>query len=223
MIDELAGTAGDGAADASGAGEVRRCGTVGVAVLRRVRPGTPLAAPADAGPGRRQWTVFAPDGHPLAAPLRAALAESGVGAGVLLCLPDSGAGPRVAVPGRGPGGVAGRRHPVRRRAAPAGRGGPGAGRCTWRTPSVATTVVGLADPAPTATDAVDEIVRHVVGDVAGTDGFAEVRYEADGTRTAPVLRPLPAPDGPAGAPRSARTTCCWSPVAARASPPSARW
>jgi enediyne polyketide synthase len=37
--------------------------------------------------GDGEWRVLAPDGHPLAEPLRAALAEGGAGSGVAVCLP----------------------------------------------------------------------------------------------------------------------------------------
>src|SRR5437764_1266855 len=40
-----------------------------------------------AGPESASWTVYASEDHPLAEPLRAALAGAGLGDGVLLCLP----------------------------------------------------------------------------------------------------------------------------------------
>ncbi len=61
---------------------------------------------------------------------------------------------------------------------------------------------------------------------AASTGYVEAHYDAAGVRRVPVLRLLPAtgePGGP-GAPagcRSAPRTSCWSPAAARGSPPSA--
>jgi enediyne polyketide synthase len=147
--------------------------------------------PARTGTARADWTVFAPDGHPLAEPLRAALATAGAGAGVLLCLPASGethigefvraaravvAGTRLVVV-QGRLGAAGLARTVRLEA-----------------PAVPVTVVELADVVPTADEAVRTAVRRVVAEVAATTDFAEVRYDGDGTRTVPVLRPCTARD-----------------------------
>jgi enediyne polyketide synthase len=144
------------------------------------------------------WSVYAPPRHPLAGRLRAALVAAALGDGVLLCLPASGeahadlfrrAGRKVA------------------EAAPDTRfvvvqqdfGAAGLAR-TLRLehPSIRTTVVSLADVAPTGPRAVEAAVARVVGDVTATTGFSEVRYTPAGIRTAPVLSvlPDPAPDQP---------------------------
>ena len=72
-------------------------------------------------------------------------------------------------------------------------------------------------PVPEAVDRVDRPRS------AATDGFAEVHYDAAGRRRVPTLRALPVRPARAERRRSAPTTCCWSPAAARASPPSAPW
>jgi enediyne polyketide synthase len=147
-----------------------------------------------------EWSVHAPAGHLLAEPLRAALAEAGIGDGVLLCLPDSGEEHIELFLAAGQAAVS----------APAGTrfvivqhrlGASGLARTLHlEAPSVPTTVVGLADPAPAHPEAVADAVPRVVSEVAATSGFVEVRYDAEGTRTVPVLRPLPAPAEPGRTP-----------------------
>ncbi|WP_158883809.1 type I polyketide synthase [Amycolatopsis anabasis] len=154
------------------------------------------------GAGEGDWSVFAPPGHPLAEPLRAALAGAGLGDGVLLCLPaecdadqlglflDAGRAALAAAEGSrfvvvqhrfGASGLAKTLHLER--------------------PSVRTTIVELPEMAP-AGSALGEAVRRVVAEVAATTDFAEVRYDPDGTRTIPRLRLLaetPAEPAPLGA------------------------
>jgi enediyne polyketide synthase len=149
----------------------------------------PPVAPAGGPEG--QWSLFAPVGHTLAEPLRAALSREGVGDGVLLCLPENGEEHVDLFLAAGQAAVA----------APAGSrfvvvqhrlGASGLARTLHlESPSVKTTVVDLADPSPKAGPALDAAVRNVVSDVATTAHFTEVRYTADGTRTVPVLRALP--------------------------------
>ncbi|MFE2407385.1 SDR family NAD(P)-dependent oxidoreductase [Kitasatospora sp. NPDC059408] len=190
LIDGLARTAEDGAAPTA---EV-----AGVAPW--VRPfavehveAPPPATAATGAPGR--WTAFGTPGHPLAEPLRAALAGAGIGDGVLLCLPAE-TGPDDADLFLAAGRAAA--------TAPAGTrlvvvqhrlGATGLAKTLHlEHPSVPTTVVELADPlAP-------EAVPLVVAEAAATTGFSEVRYRPDGTRTVPVLRPLTAPAGPLTSP-----------------------
>ncbi|MGK4584704.1 type I polyketide synthase [Kitasatospora sp. HPMI-4] len=155
----------------------------------------PLPAPqAVAG----DWTVYSTPGHPLAEPLRAALARAGIGGGVLLCLPaECGAGEADLFLAAGRAVLA----------APEGtrlvvvqhRFGAGGMAKTLHLehPTVWTTVVELADPAPEGA-ALDEAVARVVAEAAATAGFTEVRYRRDGRRTVPVLRPLRLSPAPAG-------------------------
>jgi hypothetical protein len=90
MIDELAQTAkptDNNQAEATGVGPWVRPFAVDYVVAPKPNVDTTV------GVSTAEWTAFAPDGHPLAEPLRAALAKAGVGDGVLLCLnEDSDAG-----------------------------------------------------------------------------------------------------------------------------------
>ncbi|HET9138962.1 type I polyketide synthase [Actinophytocola sp.] len=194
LIDELADTAqggdgGRGSAEAPGVAPWVRPFSVDYLPARppRVTVGT--------GP-EGSWQVFAPAGHPLAERLRAALAAAGIGDGVLLCLPDNGeahvglfleAGKVVAA---APAGV--------RFVVVQGKyGASGLARTAFlEATGVPTTIVTLADLAPSNAAEVDEAVRRVVTDAAATTTFSEVRYTADGQRTAPVLRVLQAPAEP---------------------------
>jgi enediyne polyketide synthase len=194
LIDELA-------ADAEGGGNLGQKAEVdGVAPW--VRPfkveylpaRTPVVTVGTGDPGT--WQVFAPAGHPLAERLQSALSEAGIGDGVLLCLPDNGedhvglfleAG-KVAV-----AAAAGTRFVV----VQGKYGASGLTRTAFLEGNgVATTLVTLPDLAPSTAADVDEAVRRVITDTAATAAFSEVRYEADGTRTAPVLRVLQAPPVP---------------------------
>ncbi|MFF2750012.1 SDR family NAD(P)-dependent oxidoreductase [Kitasatospora sp. NPDC058048] len=197
LIDQLADTAQDGG---QSAGEV-----AGVAPWVRpfavehreaVLPARPRPAEDPAPAGR--WTVHSTPGHPLAEPLGTALAAAGVGDGVLLCLPDA-CGPQEAelflTAGRAvlaaPEGT--RLVVVQHRLGASGL----AKTLHLEHPSVPVTVVELADTAPEGA-ARDEAVARVVAETAATAGFAEVRYQPDGRRTVPVLRPLqlrPATEG----------------------------
>jgi enediyne polyketide synthase len=138
--------------------------------------------------------VFAPPGHPLTDPLCAALDVAQIGDGVLLCLPDSGEDhiPLILEAGRAAAAPPGRRFVIVQH-----RLGAAALARTLHlaAPSVATTVVGLADPAPGDPGQVATAVRRVVAEVVATTGFTEVRYDADGNRTVPVLRAVPRPAG----------------------------
>lgn len=203
MIDQLAETARDGDTDS---GEVP-----GVAPwvrpfsLEYVEQEPPVVTvPADAGSGR--WRLYAPAGHRLAEPLRAALSRAGIGDGVLLCLPaecgdgevelflDAAKAAAAAPPGT-------RFVVVQHRFGASGL----ARTLHLEVPSLPTTVVDLADPEPTDPHAVEAQVARVVTEAAATTGFAEVRYDAAGTRTVPVLRALPPPvPSPAGLPLGAQ-------------------
>lgn len=192
LIDGLADTEGEGGGALGGRTEV-----AGVAPW--VRPFSvsyePTAAPVvNVGTGEvGTWEVFAPDGHPLAERLRVALAEAGVGDGVLLCLPDNGEAHIELFLAAGKAAVA----------APAGTrfvvvqgkyGASGLTRTAFlESAGVATTLVTLPDLAPSTGAAVDEAVRRVITETAATTTFSEVRYEAGGQRTAPVLRVRQAP------------------------------
>ena len=187
---------------------------------------TPPAAAAS-GRGRRPDGPLAgvrAAGHPLAErAARRRCERAGVGGGVLLVPAARTAGERhLALRSRRP------RRRARRPAGPrfvlvADRAAARPGwprRCTWRRRSLRTTVVHL--PPPAGRGGPGRRRRGRRGRAPPT-GFSEVHYDARrhaaGCRCCGRCPVEPA----AAAPRWTATTCCWSPAAARASPPSARW
>jgi enediyne polyketide synthase len=143
--------------------------------------------PAPTTTGSQQngtWEVHAPGAQPLAEQLRTALERSGVGAGVLVWLPEDCTeddlaavlpGARAAVTGAAEGRFVLVQH---------GRGAAGLAKTLHlEAPHVRTTVVSIA-PEPGAID-------RIVAEVAATTEFSEVCYTAGGSRQVPVLRPLP--------------------------------
>ncbi|MFD0205222.1 MULTISPECIES: type I polyketide synthase [Saccharothrix] len=122
-----------------------------------------------------EWTVHAPEGHPLAEPLKAGLP----GDGVLLLLPPEGGDAHVGLFLEAARDVlaSGRRLAVVQHKL----GASGLARTLHlEAPHIPVTLVDLADD----TDA----VRRVAAEVAATTDFSQVRYDADGVRTVPVLR-----------------------------------
>jgi enediyne polyketide synthase len=195
MIDALAETAHD---TDTGGGEVP-----GVAQWVRpfsvdyVETARPVAQPDDdVEPG--EWTVYAPDGHSLAEPLRAALASAGLGGGVLLCLPPDGESHYELMLEAGKAALDSTRFVVVQQRF----GASGVARTLHlEAPAVRTTVIVLADVLPSDPVAAEEAVARVVAEAAATTGFTEVRYDVSGVRTVPILRALPLPSAaPAGSP-----------------------
>lgn len=141
--------------------------------------------PEAAAPGPDgDWQVFAPAAHPFAGDLRAALATSGVGAGVLVCLPPECLERDLELALAGAqeilSGPADRRFVLVQH----GRGAAGLAKTLHlESPSTRVTVVCLADE--------DQVVARVTAETAATRSFAEVSYDADGTRRTPSLRALP--------------------------------
>ncbi|MCE6996087.1 type I polyketide synthase [Saccharothrix sp. S26] len=137
-----------------------------------------------------EWTVHAPEGHPLAEPLKAGLP----GDGVLLLLPPEGGDAHVGLFLQAARDVlaSGRRLAVVQHKL----GASGLARTLHlEAPHIPVTLVDLADD----TDA----VRRVAAEVAATTGFTQVRYDADGARTVPVLRAVSgqvAPGSPGATP-----------------------
>ncbi|MFC5058310.1 type I polyketide synthase [Saccharothrix xinjiangensis] len=185
LIDELAATAHEGERDN---GEVP-----GVApwvrpfLVRHVE--RPLAPVAPGAPG--DWSVHAPEGHPLAEPLRAALP----GDGVLLLLPPEGGDAHVGLflAAARDALASGRRVAVVQHEL----GASGLARTLHlEAPHLPVTVVDLA---PELIGPDTDAVARVVAEVAATTGFSQVRYDRDGTRSVPVLTAVPA-RGAAGTP-----------------------
>ncbi|GAA1084445.1 type I polyketide synthase [Nocardiopsis metallicus] len=194
VIDGLADTADGGAAAGEAAGAapwVRAFEVAHAAAPVPPRSGSEEGAASDGG-----WSVYASPGHPLAEPLRRSL--SGLGEGVLLCLPDGG-GPELVgtlldAARSGLASGAGTRFVV----VQGGYGASGVARTLHlEVPGTLTTVVTLADPEPVSADDLREAVHRVTAEVAATTGFTQVHYDADGHRTVPLLRAVPLAAEPA--------------------------
>ncbi|MFD8594405.1 SDR family NAD(P)-dependent oxidoreductase [Kitasatospora sp. NPDC059646] len=152
--------------------------------------GTAPPAPA-AGPGGH-WEVFATDRHPLAAPLAEQLTAAGPGDGVLLALPrdcdERHVGLMLAA-ARAALDPARRAAGTRFVAVGDRRGAAGLAKTLHlEAPDIPVTVVTLpvADDLPA--DEAERIAARIAADTAATTAFAEVHYDADGTRRVPVLR-----------------------------------
>ncbi|APU15745.1 type I polyketide synthase [Actinoalloteichus fjordicus] len=153
----------------------------------------PVARPPDPGsasPG--DWTLHAPADHPLAAPTRDALAQAGLGDGVLLCLPpecdDRHLGLLLAASRDVLAGPPGTRFVVvQHRLGASGL----AKTLHLEAPSVPTTIVELPDVASEEPADLDRATARILAEVAATTGFTEVRYDEDGMRRVPVLRARP--------------------------------
>jgi enediyne polyketide synthase len=134
--------------------------------------------------GAGQWQVFASAGHPLADPLRRALEAAGVGAGVLVCLPEDCTeqdlelaltGAKAAV-----GGPAGSRFVLVQH----GRGAAGLAKTLrLEAPQLRTTIVHVP-PIAVA-------VEWVVAEVSATTNYVEAYYDPAGVRRIPTLRAMP--------------------------------
>ncbi|MFI6422843.1 type I polyketide synthase [Streptomyces sp. NPDC050842] len=149
------------------------------------------------------WAVFAPDGHPLAAPLAAALEEAGLGTGVLLCLPADCDDEHAALMLAAARAALHPTAPAARFVAVGDRRGAAALAKTLHleAPATATTTVTLP---LNSLPPLGELTRRIVADIAATTGFSEVHYDAAGIRRTPVLTPLPpAPPTTAPSPLSA--------------------
>ncbi|GAA4690254.1 type I polyketide synthase [Phytohabitans rumicis] len=178
---ELAQTApaGDGppAAFVAGAAPWARAFRVDLDESAPPRRGEPEAGGA--------WQVYAPGESPLAQPLRHALERAGVGAGVLVCLPENCAeehlAPVLRVAQEATTAPAGTRFVL---VQPPGRGAAGLVKTLrLEAPHIRTTIVHTA-PTPAAVD-------RVVAEVAGTVTFTEAYYDGAGVRRVPTLRPMP--------------------------------
>ncbi|MFE4515788.1 SDR family NAD(P)-dependent oxidoreductase [Kitasatospora sp. NPDC056783] len=160
---------------------------------------TPAPAPA-AGPGG-DWEVFSSDRHPLAGPLAERLAASGPGGGVLLALPRDCSQQHV---GLMLGAARAALDPARRAAGTRlvavgdRRGAAGLAKTLHlEAPDIPVTVVTLPIPDELPAEEAERISVRIAADAAATTGFAEVRYDADGTRRVPVLRAVDLDPDPA--------------------------
>ncbi|HEX8095848.1 SDR family NAD(P)-dependent oxidoreductase [Jatrophihabitans sp.] len=162
--------------------------------------------PATAGPaagptGLGKWQVFASDRHPLAAELQQSLQAANLGSGVALCLPHDCDESHVPLMLAAAKEVLALPTPARFVVVGDRRGAAGLAKTLHlEAPAIATTVVTLPLPLDLAADRVRTAVRGIVADVAGTDAFSEVSYDAEGARRVPVLRPLQLNASSAGSP-----------------------
>ncbi|MEU5726444.1 type I polyketide synthase [Micromonospora sp. NPDC047738] len=140
------------------------------------------AVRAEESDGR--WQVFAPDDHPLAARLRQALQQRGVGSGVLVCLPPDCAEEQLELALLGARAALAAGPDTRFVLLQHGAGAAGLARTLrLEAPQLRVTVVD----APQA----GEMVDRVLDEVAATADYAEVLYDETGVRRVPVLRALP--------------------------------
>ncbi|MBN6055269.1 SDR family NAD(P)-dependent oxidoreductase, partial [Nonomuraea sp. RK-328] len=149
----------------------------GFAVARRESGPPSRTAPRSPG----AWRVVG--GHPAAEGLRAALEEAEAGAGVLAVLPSGPDAERLAVLRAAADAVLADKDVTRCAIVQERPGGAGFAKTLHlEAPWVATTVVTLPldEGAP----------ARVAAEVTATGGFTEVFYDADGTRTEPVLTPV---------------------------------
>jgi enediyne polyketide synthase len=141
----------------------------------------------DAPEENGQWQVYAPDGHPLADPLRQALERESVGAGVLVCLPADCTERHLELALDGAKAAAGGAPGSRFVLVQHGRGAAGLAKTLrLETPQLRTTIVHLPADGPP-----DDQVGLVVAETAATTGFAEVYYDTAGVRRVPTLRAMP--------------------------------
>ncbi|WP_410589853.1 type I polyketide synthase [Amycolatopsis sp. lyj-23] len=196
MIDELAQTAKPD--DNAGKGEAPGIGPwvrpFAVEYLPAARP----AADLTTGTGSAEWQLFATPRNQLAEPLRAALARSGAGDGVLLCLPADCDSSHVGLFLDAARTLLSAPNGTRFVVVHHGYGASGLAKTLrLEDPSAKTTIVDLADPTPTDPAAIEAAVAAVVAEVAATTDFTEARYDGQGGRTVPRLVGLPAaPAGP---------------------------
>jgi enediyne polyketide synthase len=190
MLQSLADTAqtDDGAAEqVAGVAPWVRAFTLDLVPTGSVPPAAPRRPAA-------QWELFATDGHPLAEPLRGALSVSGIGDGVLLCLPAEVDGDHVDLMIAAVRAALSRmRHaPVRFVAVGGRKGAAGLAKTLHlEAPAVTTTVVVLPNPERLPADEIAPAVARITADVAATADFAEIHYDAEWVRAVPVLRLLP--------------------------------
>jgi enediyne polyketide synthase len=130
------------------------------------------------------WQVFETGGHPLAEPLRQELERVGAGGGVLVCLPAGCTEEQLEPALLGAQAAASGPQNGRFVLVQQGPGATGIAKTLkLEAPQLRVTVVDTP-PAPGA-------VARVVDEVAATVSYLEAHYDADGSRSVPVLRAMP--------------------------------
>jgi enediyne polyketide synthase len=147
--------------------------------------------PPRAAGGRRDgeaWTVLAPAGHPLAAPLRSALTEGGAGGGTAVCLPANADERHLGLLLEGARAVLASPGPARFLLAQHGGGGAAFARTlALEAPHAAVCVVDLPPD-------VEEAARWAANEMRATGRYSEAHYDALGRRRVPRLRLAPTAD-----------------------------
>ncbi|MGW5555897.1 type I polyketide synthase [Micromonospora sp. NPDC003944] len=130
------------------------------------------------------WQVYADGSHPLAAPLRDALSQSNVGAGILVCLPEQCQEEHLASALSAARAALGAPAGTRFVLVQSGRGAAALTRTLrLEAPHLRITIVHVP-PTPAA-------VQQVVAEVSATVDFTEVHYDQAGQRRVPTLRAMP--------------------------------
>ncbi|HEY3734440.1 MAG TPA: type I polyketide synthase [Streptosporangiaceae bacterium] len=130
------------------------------------------------------WQVHAPGSHPLAEELRQALVAEQVGGGVLVCLPDPCTEQDLELALRGAQSALAGPASDRFVLVQHGRGAAGLAKTLRLEAPQLQVTIAQVPPVP-------EAVGWVAAEVAATESFTEVHYDADGVRRIPVLRAMP--------------------------------
>ncbi|MBP2327914.1 enediyne polyketide synthase [Kibdelosporangium banguiense] len=136
------------------------------------------------------WQLFAPHGHPIAEQLRDELQAAGVGGGVLACPSDVDPDLELVL-------AAAKTTPAERFVL-VHHGATGGGAAMAKTLFLETGVTTCVIDAPP----IRQAVPWIVAEVSAATGFAEIHYDATGTRRRPVLQPVPERTGPRELPLS---------------------
>nr|WP_044955715.1 type I polyketide synthase [Streptomyces clavuligerus] len=202
-LTELAGTARDGDSARPPAVAGAAAWARAFAVEPEELPLPTAAPPEDNAP----WQLFADRGHPFAEPLRRRLEKARVGAGVLVCLPPSATEADLETALRGARAALADGHTRRFVLVQHGPVATALAKTLHlEAPRLRTTVVRLPANAHVHMDADANsdtggegeatgsragAIAVIVAETAATTHFTEAHYGPEGSRTVPVLRPLP--------------------------------
>jgi enediyne polyketide synthase len=187
VLDELADTAlpGDGTADLAPDGIEPWVRAFSVELIEQPRPRR-TAVEADG-----QWQVISSPGHPLSEALSRALNAARLGDGVALVLPADCGEEHLGLMLRAARSALAHAGSCRFLAVQDRRGAAGLAKTLHlEAPAIPVTVVTLPLPADLPATRLAGIADAIAADVAANDGFSEVHYDAAGTRTVPLLRPV---------------------------------
>jgi enediyne polyketide synthase len=137
------------------------------------------------------WRIFAPEKHPLAAPLMKKFADAG-GCGVVLCLPESTGVDQIALMLKAARSLASIKSAPRFVVVQHGWGGSGFAKTLHlETPGLTTSIVNVP-PAHRRS------AEWIVEEALAASGFSEAYYDAKGCRREPRLNLMPFPDEKTG-------------------------